>query len=376
MKIAFITPGFSADESDWCIPVLLNLVREMAREHEIHVFTLRYPHRQSRYSVHGAAVHAFGGAARAGMSRFPLLAHALTAMRAEARRRPFDVVHGFWADEPGFLAALAGRVLRIPAIVSLMGGELVGFPELGYGGQLSTINWILTRLAIRSSTKITVGSHYFGAIARPSIPDEKLHELPLGVDAQHFHPHAQPTSLFPADKVNLLHVASLVPIKDQATLLHAFALSSHEFPEIHLYLAGEGPLRPTLEQLANDLEISSRITFHGSVSHDHLPDYYRAADLCVLSSRFESQGMVVLEAAACGVTTVGTAVGILPELVPAELLAPVGAAESLARAISRLAGDSARRKEAGREIYARVRGEFSLEKTVARLLDLYQSRYV
>jgi hypothetical protein len=100
MRIALITPGFSASASDWCIPVLLDHVRELAREHEVHVFALRYPHRRERYEVYGATVHPCGGADARGLDRGPLLARAYRAIRAEARRRPFDLYHAFWADEP------------------------------------------------------------------------------------------------------------------------------------------------------------------------------------------------------------------------------------------------------------------------------------
>ncbi|MEZ4768392.1 MAG: hypothetical protein R2844_08195 [Caldilineales bacterium] len=52
--------------------------------------------------------------------------------------QPFDLLHGLWADEPGFTAAAAaGRLLHRPAAVSILGGELVGFPDITYGGQLS-----------------------------------------------------------------------------------------------------------------------------------------------------------------------------------------------------------------------------------------------
>ena len=136
MRIGLITPGFSASETDWCIPALLALVRELARHDEVEVFTLRYPHRRESYHVYGAAVHAFGGGLAAGVSRLALLGNAMASIVRRHRRRPFDVLHGLWADEPGFLAVAGGRLLGVPSVVSLMGGELVGLRDIGYGGQL------------------------------------------------------------------------------------------------------------------------------------------------------------------------------------------------------------------------------------------------
>jgi hypothetical protein len=182
MRIALVTPGFSATENDWCIPVLLNLVRELARHHEVHVFTLRYPHHRLTYRVGGATVHAFGGAEIGGFGRLRLLGRALLALRRQHQATPFDVVHGFWSDEPGFLAVTSGRVLRIPSLVSVMGGELVSLPDIDYGGQTSGLNPLLTRFALRGAARVTVGSQYLQAIARQKLNSERLTLLPLGVE--------------------------------------------------------------------------------------------------------------------------------------------------------------------------------------------------
>src|SRR5689334_9944450 len=123
MKVGLIVPGFSADAADWCIPVLVDVVCELSRRAEVHVFALRYPHQRGRYRLHGAQVHALGGGTVRGLGRPGLLAAAYASVMAEHRRSPFAVLHGLWADEPGFVAVTAARLLRIPAVVSVMGGE-------------------------------------------------------------------------------------------------------------------------------------------------------------------------------------------------------------------------------------------------------------
>lgn len=186
MRIALLTPGFSADESDWCIPALLDLVRVLTRERDVHVFTLRYPYRRAVYPVYGATVHALGGATAGGLRRLPLLARALAAIARQHRRAPFDVLHGLWADEPGFLAVLAGRLLGAPTVVSLLGGELVGFADIDYGGQLSRVNRWLTGQALRRAQRVTVGSATLHALAAGLVNADRLATLPLGVDTALF----------------------------------------------------------------------------------------------------------------------------------------------------------------------------------------------
>jgi glycosyltransferase involved in cell wall biosynthesis len=370
VRIGLIVPGFSASEADWCIPALLDLARVLAESHEVHIFAIRYPHRTGTYRVYGATVHAFGGAGAGGLRRAPLLFRVMAEVVREHRVAPFDVLHGLWADEPGFVAVTAAHRLRIPSLVSLLGGELVQMPESDYGGQLSQVNRLLTRVALRSAGRVTVGSVYLRGIAEAFVSGDRLAVLPLGVDDDRFSPIGESARLVGTPA--LLHVASLVPVKDQATLLHALAQIQIVLPDVHLHIVGEGGLRDDLVRLAAMLEIRDAVTFHGPLEHDRLPCYYRAADACLLTSRFESQGMVVLEAAACGTPTFGTSVGLLPEFWSAVPTVPVGDSAALADAIvetSREPGGFQARGERARRV---VSERYLLGQTVARLDRLYR----
>src|SRR5258708_22502988 len=134
MNVGILIPGFSDGEQDWCIPVYLNLVRALAQEDSVRVFALRYPPRQDRYTVYGARVIALGGHSRiAGVRRWLLLARTVAAVIREHRRDPFDVLHAIWADETGFAACVAGRLIGVRVVVAGAGGELMALP--GYGLQ-------------------------------------------------------------------------------------------------------------------------------------------------------------------------------------------------------------------------------------------------
>lgn len=377
MKIGLITPGFSAEESDWCIPALLDLVRELSSRHDVVVLTLRYPHQRRSYQVFGATVHALGGATAGGLHRLSLLTRGLAAIRQDHRRARFDVLHGLWADESGFLAVSAGRLLGVPAVVSVLGGELVAFPEIGYGGQLSRSNRWFAGQALSRAQAVTTGSELLREIAAPYAGRGLLAVRPLGVDTHLFCP-AQPDEVSEnvirlAGKFKLLHVASLVPIKDQVTLLRSVALVADQHPEVHLHVLGDGPLRMGLETEVQALGLSEHVTFHGDVPHERLPDFYRAADLLVLSSRYESQSLVVLEASACGCPAAGTAVGILPELLQPDQLAPVGDSAALAAAIVHSLEQQQKRAEAGLAAYRLANTCYSLSETVLSFEALYRT---
>ncbi len=367
MRIALITPGFSADPSDWCIPALLNLVRRLAVSHEVHVFTTRYPHRRGTYDVYGATVHAFDGRQKPVTRVAGALFRAARAIVAGHRPARFDVIHGLWAGEAGLMAAGLGRLLGVPSVVSLMGGELENLAALGYGGARTVRGRARVNTALRLADAVTAGSAALAARAREVTACAPV-VLPLGVDREFFSGAGEAENL--AGEVPLLCVASLVPVKDHDGLLRA--LASANSPALHLHLVGGGPLRGDLETLAGELGIGPRVSFHGDLAHDRLPAYYRGAAACVLASRFESQALVAAEAAACGRVTVGTAVGCLPDLSGDSLCAAPGDVPALAAILERVAGDPAWRDEAAGKAEAATRARYDLNTQAGALVGLYE----
>lgn len=370
LHIGLVTPGFSAGDDDWCIPALLTLVRRLTVQHDVTIYTLRYPHAVRSYHVSGAHVRSFGGATAGGWRRLPLLWRAISAIVVDARRKPFSLLHGLWADEAGFVAGVAARRCGVPSLVSLMGGELVRLPEINYGVQLSRSGRMLTRTALRLADLVTAGSRQLLGQATSDVARERLRQAPLGVDLSLF----QSGATAPDSAIRITHAASLSAVKDQKTLLGAFARAVRTLPtsELSLHIAGHGPLLGALETQTSRLDISHLVHFDGALSHERMPEFYRAGDLFVLSSLHESQSVALLEAAACGLPVVGTRVGLLPELLPDSLLAQAGDEEGLARAIlSLLQNEQVRRDEAQR-LQALVRNQYALEVTVPRLLEIYE----
>jgi len=371
MKVALVVPGFSADAGDWCIPALRHLVARLSGSADVHIFALRYPQHPGHYELSGARVTALGGGdARGGRSAL-LWKRAATAVLAEQRRSPFDVVHAFWASEPGFVAALIGRALGIPTVVSIAGGELAGLRDIGYGGLLRRLERIKLRIALGLAGAVTAGS----ALAVASVGQYMggrspvAHRIPLGVDLAMF----SPTERRQAKQVaRIAHAASLCGVKDQVTLLSAVAALQDRGYFFRLEIVGAGPLENELRALAECLGIGDSTRWRGSIPHDQMPGQYRSADIFALTSRHEAQGMVALEAAACGIPIVGTHVGVIPELAPvAARIAGVGDAEGLADGMEEFLADDASRVAAGRAAHAMAETEYSLDRCAGRFLELY-----
>jgi glycosyltransferase involved in cell wall biosynthesis len=366
MNIGILLPGFSSDEQDWAIPVQSNLVRELARHDDVRVLALRYPHRRDCYQVFGATVYSLGVGQVRGMGRLALWWDALRTLRWLHRQKSFDVLHAMWADETGLIAAWAGRWLKIPVVVSVAGGELVGFDDIGYGLQRSAFSQRMVRQALTGADCVVVACSYVRRLLTAAgfvIPDSRVRTIALGVDSSMFHPIGSA----PASR-RLVHVASLVGVKDQATLLGALA----RLDGVILDIVGEGPERERLSAMAAEFGIADRVNFIGAVPYPEVATYYQRAELNVLSSRHEGLGMVTLEAAACGIPTISTAVGLLPDYPELGMTVPVGDDEELADAIRDLLDDPPRRAALGQSAHEIVKAKFTVQHTAQQLRTLYQ----
>ncbi|MCX6753665.1 MAG: glycosyltransferase [Candidatus Nomurabacteria bacterium] len=102
------------------------------------------------------------------------------------------------------------------------------------------------------------------------------------------------------DKIKLLFVGRLFPEKSIDTLIRAMPYIITNYPNTHLMIVGGGYLRPKLEKLAIDLKVDKFTTFLGLVSEEDKVLAFNACDIFILPSLAELEGMVVLEAMACG----------------------------------------------------------------------------
>jgi glycosyltransferase involved in cell wall biosynthesis len=165
-----------------------------------------------------------------------------------------------------------------------------------------------------------------------------------------------------------LALGRLHPNKGFAVLLESLV----EAREIELWIAGDGPLRPELEALANRLGIASRVRFLGW--RDDVPGLLSRADLLVCPSLHEPLGNVVIEAWSAALPVVATA-----SLGPRELIAddetgvlvplpdqPGGGPAGLGRAIERVCGDPALRARLGRAGRLAYERQFTEAAVVAR----------
>ena len=201
-----------------------------------------------------------------------------------------------------------------------------------------------------------------------------------GVDLERFRPAAPgerrrdlaPPGFLGDDAIVVGTVGRLAAVKDQASLIEAFARARRQVPALRLILAGDGPLRQPLSEQVARAGLSEVVWITGD--RDDVPELLRLFHLFVLPSLGEGISNTILEAMATGLPVIATAVGGNPELVSEGVnghLLPVRDPERLAHCIAALAGSEARRQALGRAGLERVRDGFDWERTVAGYRRVY-----
>ena len=256
------------------------------------------------------------------------------------------------------------------------------------GGAIQAKGWKLGILGLRAilmtwpfSHVIAISEFVRGRLLRLGINEKRIAVVYGGADTKKFHPDNRIRRQMREelgimdDEALLVSVCYLKAIKRVDIQLDACALLKKRGLRFRLIVAGDGPMRHTLEQQAAQLELTpDTVTFLGHYSQPQR--LFQAADLTLLSTEGEAFGLVLAEAMACGVPIVGTRSGGMPEIVTNGengWLAEPNDPDSFACAIERLIQD---RKELERmRITARRYAveKFEVSAEIAATVAVYES---
>jgi teichuronic acid biosynthesis glycosyltransferase TuaC len=237
----------------------------------------------------------------------------LSLARRLHSEKQFDCIDAHFVYPDGFAAVRLGRKLGLPVVVSARGSDINLYPSFHLIRPM--LRWTL----MHAAGAIAVSADLKDKMAALGIPETKIRVISNGVDAERFQPRdaksARKQLGLPEEGHLIVSVGSLIESKGHHLLIAAVTELARSFPQLRLYILGEGVYRSTLEQSVKEKKLQDRVLFFGTRPNEELNLWFSAADLsCLMSSR-EGWPNVVSEALACGTPVLATRAGGIPEII-------------------------------------------------------------
>lgn len=288
-----------------------------------------------------------------------------------------DVVHAhFWMS--GLAALAARRVQPVPVVQTY---HALGSVKRRCQRERDTslpVRVPLERALGRAVDRVIAQCRdELGELVRLGVPRVRISVVPSGVDADHFSPHG-PSEPRDPRRARILSVGRLVPRKGFDDVIRSLRL----VPRTECVIVG-GPPQAELDrepeavrlrELARGCRVADRVCLVGAVPREEMPRWYRSADVVACAPWYEPFGLTPLEAMACGVPVVATAVGGLTDTVVDGLtgdLVPPRDPAALGRALRAIITDPVRRLGYATAGVDRARQVYTWERTATRLAAVY-----
>ncbi len=342
------------------------------RGHEVHFITYSNPIRLDpgipRIHYHEVEVSNYP------LFQYPPYCLALASRMMEvAEAYDLDLLHVHYAIPHSIAAMLAQQMIapkrRLPFITTLHGTDitLVG-ADASY--------FPITKFSIEKSDGVTAISQdlkqhtieVFGI-------ENEIRVIHNFINCDLYRPVQDRTaaaSYAPLGEKLLIHVSNFRPVKRVLDCIRILAEVRKHTPA-HLLMVGDGPDRGPAEHLARELKLTAHVSFLGK--QNHVERIIPLAHVLLMPSEMESFGLVALEAMACGVATVGTNVGGVPELIvngENGFMETVGDIPAHAARVVALLTDDALHKRITLAGRARAMEHFSTEKIIPQYEQYYE----
>ncbi len=287
------------------------------------------------------------------------------------RRRHADLMHIYFGHTGVHLLPFI-KGWEMPCVVSFHGMDVQTRAEIPeYEGQLRELLRV-TPLVLARSFSLRDRLLALGC------PPEKIRINRTGIPLEQFPPNAR---AMPADGAwHFVQACRLIPKKGLRTALAAFAKFREKYPHARFTVAGEGPMRREIEQLAAELGVREAVTLRGFLAQEELRELYAQSHFFLhpseLTADQNQEGIPnsMLEAMSTGLPVLATLHGGIPEAVEngkTGILVPERDAAGLLHAMLELAENPVRALAMGAAASASVAAEFAHRRQVEKLENYY-----
>ena len=270
-----------------------------------------------------------------------------------------EILHAHFATEATTTTWRLARDLGVPFTFTAHGYDVYRRPPPDFRAR-----------ALAAAAVVTVSVANARYIAETfGVPAPHIHVISCGVDTDRFRPNGPRP-----EPPHIVCVARLAPVKNLGLLLSACAILRTRGRRFRCVLVGDGRCREQLETERARLGLTEVVELVGAAEQLDVLAWWRRATVAVLTSESEGMPLSLMEAAACGVPAIATAVGGVPELIEdgvTGFLTSRGDAEQLAAALERVLGDADLARRLGAAARRRAEERFTLARQVDRLLALW-----
>ncbi len=283
-------------------------------------------------------------------------------------RKKFDIIHVHWPFPHAIWGYAASLITGAPMVITFHGAEVLLCRKFFF------VKYFL-RHAIRHADAVICNSSFTAERVRELGVKKPIAIIPFGTTIAQRHAPKDPQK----PVKDILFSGRLIERKGVEYLLRAIPAVLKQTP-VHVHIVGIGAIRPQLEQLASQLSIADKVTFHGFVSNEQLSDFYAKADVFVLPAVVDARGdteglgVVLIEAMTHMTPVVASRVGGIVDIIKHEqtgLLVEQRSCDELADAILRLLNDGSLRETVVRQGLCHVQDYLDWQSITDRLMAIY-----
>lgn len=344
------------------------------RGHEIHFISSSLPFRLSHVAgnifFHEVNVQSYP------LFESPPYTLSLTSKMVDiAKHVGLDILHVHYAIPHATSAVMARQILAdenipLPVVTTLHGTDIT---LIGQDPSFApVVTW-----SINESDGVTAVSDYLRQETyRHFEVTNGIEVIPNFIDTDRFYRQNKEhfkQALCPNGEKVIVHVSNFRPVKNTKTVVDVFHRVRDAQSAVKLLLVGDGPERAPTERKARELGVYDDIRFLGK--QDPIEEILAIADVFLMPSGSETFGLAALEAMACGVPTVVSDVGGLPELVvdgETGFLCPVGDVEAFTDRTRELLNDENLHERLAQAARNRAEEAFDIEHVVPRYEQYYE----